>query len=48
MPRIVSMELRQRALEAFCLPEPDIKVAAVQTMQCASAFQLDCHAQLVE
>ena len=46
MPRIVSMELRQRALEAFCLPEPDIKVAAVQTMQCAGPFQLDCHAQL--
>jgi uncharacterized ferritin-like protein (DUF455 family) len=40
------MELRQRALEAFCLPEPDFKVAAVQAMQCAGAFHLNCHAQL--
>ena len=46
MPRIVSMELRQRALEALCLPEPDTKVAAVQAMGHADATALDCHVQL--
>jgi len=40
------MELRRRALEAFCLPEPDLKVAAVRAMVCADAFSLDCSTQL--
>ena len=47
MPRIVSMELRQRALEAFCLPEPDAKVAAVHAMDRAYGSHLDCHVQLL-
>lgn len=47
MPRIVSMELRQRALEAFCQPEPDLKVATVQAMQHGGICALDCNAQLL-
>jgi len=47
MPRIVSMELRQRALEAFCLPEPDMKVAAVYAIDRVGAVSLDCRAQLL-
>ena len=37
MPRIVGMQLRDRALDAFCLEQPHDKVAAVQALWLASA-----------
>ena len=43
MPRIVGMELRDRALGAFCLAKPHDKVVAVQALWLASAgLACDC------
>ena len=47
LPRIVSMELRQRSLEAFSLAEPALKVAAVQHIGDGGALSLDGQARLV-
>lgn len=42
MPRIVEMELRSRALAAFCLSDPDAKAQAVLALaQTASTWALD-------
>ncbi len=41
------MELRQRALQAFCQPDPDLKAAATLALECDAASTLDCHAKLV-
>ena len=41
LPRIVNMELRQRALEAFCIAQPDSKVAAVLSMANETTCQIE-------
>ena len=48
MPRIVGMELRQCALEAFCLPDPQHKVEAVHRLhQPTTTLDLQCNIRLV-
>jgi uncharacterized ferritin-like protein (DUF455 family) len=41
------MELRQRALEAFCLAQPDIKVEAVQAIASGAQCSVDCQVKLI-
>ncbi len=47
MPRIVRMELRQRALEAFCQPDPNLKAAATMALEYEDTPWVDCQAQLI-
>ena len=49
MPRIVSMELRHRALEVFCLADPQHKADAAMALACDTAQPdaIDCQRQLV-
>ncbi len=42
LPRIVRMELRQRALAAFCEPDPALKTASVLALQYPIDLALDC------